>query len=88
MSAKFHIWLVFSFKNIEKVYVILDRPSYLYVSFSGLIISVWEERATLLQSFTCNFVVSVRRGFLFLLVVLSVLDRLCYFIVALLGPSI
>ena len=28
MYTKFHVWLIFSFKIIEKVYVILDRPSY------------------------------------------------------------
>ena len=28
MYTKFHMWLIFSFKIIEKVYVILDRPSY------------------------------------------------------------
>ena len=37
---------------------------YLYVSCSGSITSVGEERAT----FTCNYVVSVRRGFLFIVV--------------------
>ena len=39
----------------------------LYVSVSGSLTSVGEERANLLL-FTCNYVVSVRRGFLFLLV--------------------
>ena len=42
--------------------------SYLYVSFSGLFTSVREERANFLLSFTCNYVVSVGMGFLFLLV--------------------
>ena len=42
--------------------------SYLYVSCSGSITSIGEERANFLLSFTCNYVVSVRRGFLFLLV--------------------
>ena len=43
--------------------------SYLYVSFGGLITSVGEERELIfLLLFTCNYVVSVRRGFLFLLV--------------------
>ena len=28
MYTKFHMWLIFSFKIIEKVYVILDHPSY------------------------------------------------------------
>ena len=41
---------------------------YCYVSCSGLISSVGEERAIFLRLFTCNYVVSVRRGFLFLLV--------------------
>ena len=41
--------------------------SYLYVSYSGLITSVGEERANYLL-FTCNHVVSVKRGFPFLLV--------------------
>ena len=30
MYTKFHVWLIFSFEIIEKVYVILDRPSYIY----------------------------------------------------------
>ena len=38
---------------------------YVYVSGSGSITSVGEERICLL-SFTCNYVVSVLRGFLFL----------------------
>ena len=43
--------------------------SYLYVSCRGSITSVGEERELIcLLSFTCNYVVSVRRGFLFLLV--------------------
>ena len=41
---------------------------YLYVRFSGLITSVWEERANFLLSFTFNYVIFVRWGFLFLLV--------------------
>ena len=41
---------------------------FLYVSCSGSITSVEEERVNLLISFTCNYVVSVRRGFLFLCV--------------------
>ena len=40
--------------------------SYLYASFSGLITSVGEERAIFFC--TCNYVVSVRRGFIFFLV--------------------
>ena len=28
MYTKFHMWLIFSLKVIVKVYVILDRPSY------------------------------------------------------------
>ena len=44
--------------------------SYLYVSFGGLITSVGEERAIFLLSFTFNDMVSVRRGCLFLLVLL------------------
>ena len=42
--------------------------SYLYVSCSGSITSVAKERAKCLLPFTCNYVVSVRTGFLFLLV--------------------
>ena len=38
---------------------------YLYVSGSGSITPVGEERANLSAVFTCNYVVSVRRGFLF-----------------------
>ena len=41
--------------------------SYLYVSCSGSITSVDEERELIcLLSFTCNYVVSVRSGVLFL----------------------
>ena len=36
--------------------------SYLYVSFSGLITSVGEEKAIFLLSFTCNYVFFVRGG--------------------------
>ena len=44
---------------------------YLYVSFSGSITSVGEESANIvLLSFTRNCVVSVRRGFLFFLVLM------------------
>ena len=39
---------------------------YLYVSVSGSLTSVGEERANFLLLFTCNYVVFVRRGFLFL----------------------
>ena len=39
---------------------------YSYVNGSGSITSVWEERANLFAVVTCNYVVSVRRGFLFL----------------------
>ena len=31
MYSKFHVWLIFSLKIIEKVYVILDLPSYISV---------------------------------------------------------
>ena len=42
--------------------------SYYYVSCSGSFTSVGEEGEQIsLLSFTCNYVVSVRRGFLFLL---------------------
>ena len=54
---------------------------YLYVNGSGSITSVGEERAICLLLFTCNYVVSVWRGFLFLWV-------LRYFIVALPESSI
>ena len=40
----------------------------LYVSFSGLITSVGGREGFFLLSFTCNYVVSVRRSFLSLLV--------------------
>ena len=61
--------------------ILYSIVSYLYISCSGSITSVEEERA----KFTCNYVVSVRRGFLFLLV----LGMGCVtFIVALHGPSI
>ena len=40
--------------------------NYLYVSYSGLITSVGEERAICLLAFTCYYVVSVLRGFLML----------------------
>ena len=42
--------------------------SYLYVSCSGSITSVGRRELICLLSFTCNYVVSVRRGFVFLLV--------------------
>ena len=38
---------------------------YLCVSSSGSITSLWEEKAIFLLSFTCSYVVSVRRGFPF-----------------------
>ena len=52
---------------------------------NGSITSVGGERAIFLLSFTCNYVVSVRRGFLFLLVLGIGLRS---FIVAFSGPSI
>ena len=42
--------------------------SYLYVSCSGSLTSLGKRELFLLLSFTCNYVVSVSRGFLFLLV--------------------
>ena len=56
--------------------------SYLYVSCSGSIISVGEERAKFsgLFSCTCNFVVSIQKGFLFLV---GVWNGLHYVFVAL-----
>ena len=61
--------------------ILYSIVSYLYVSCSGSITLVVEERT----KFTCNYVVSVRRGFLFRLV----LGMGCVtFIVALPGPSI
>ena len=36
--------------------------NYLNVSYSGLITSVWEERAIFQLSITCNYVVSVKGG--------------------------
>ena len=46
--------------------IFISIVRYSYVSCSGLITSVGEERAFCLLSFTCNYVISVRRGFLFL----------------------
>ena len=58
----------------------------LYVSGSGSITSVGEERELIcLLLFTCNYVVSVRRGFP---LPLGAWDGLRYFIVALPEPSI
>ena len=31
MYTKFNVWSIISLKVIEKVYVILDRPSYIYI---------------------------------------------------------
>ena len=64
--------------------ILYSIVSYSYVSCSGTITSVGEERANFLLSFTCNYVVSVWRGFLFLLV----LGIDCYFIVAHPGHSV
>ena len=53
--------------NIDKRF---DIVSYLYVSCSGSITSVGGERELIIScllAFTCNNVVSVPRGFLFLL---------------------
>ena len=50
-------------------YFVFLNVVYLYVSRSGSITSVGEERANLSRLlFACDCVVSVRRGFLFLLV--------------------
>ena len=47
--------------------ILYSSVGYLYVSGSGSITSVWEERELIcLLLFTCNYVASVRRGFLFL----------------------
>ena len=47
--------------------ILYSFVSYLYVSYSVSIPSVGKERELIcLLSFTCNYVVSVRRGFLFL----------------------
>ena len=46
--------------------ILYSFVAYLYVSRSGSITSVGEERAYLSTVFACNYVVSVRRGFLFL----------------------
>ena len=55
--------------------------TYLYVSFNGFITLVGKERAIFLLSFTCNYVVSVRRGFLFFLVLrMGCVILLCYFL--------
>ena len=49
--------------------ILYSIGSDLYVSCSGSITSVGEERELIFPLlFTCNYVVSVRRGFLFLLV--------------------
>ena len=54
----------------------------LFYSILSFITSVGEERANYLLLFTCDYVVSVWRGFLY------ARDGLRYFIVALPGPSI
>ena len=59
--------------------------SFVGVSCIGLITSVGEERAIFLLLFTCNYMVSVWRGFLFLG---GAWDWLRYFILALPVPSI
>ena len=46
--------------------ILYSIVSVLYVSCSGSITSVEEVRPNFSASFTCNYVVSVRRGFLFL----------------------
>ena len=46
--------------------ILYSIVSYSYVNGSGSITSVGEERAICLLLFTCNYVVSVWRGFLFL----------------------
>ena len=46
--------------------ILYSIVSYLYVNCSGSITSDGEERANLSTITTCNYVVSVRRGFLFL----------------------
>ena len=46
--------------------ILYSSVGYLSISGSGSITSIWEERANLSAMFTCNYVVSVRRGFLFL----------------------
>ena len=48
--------------------ILCSTVSYLYVCCSGSITSVWKERAYLSAIVTCNYVVSIRRGFHFLLV--------------------
>ena len=62
--------------------------SYLFESFSGLITSVCrfgKRELFFLLSFTCNYVVSVRRGFLFLWVLgISCVILLCFHIIILL----
>ena len=40
----------------------------IFVNYNGSITSIGEEKANFLLSFTCNYMASVRRGFLFLLV--------------------
>ena len=56
------------FIGVGVSYHISYSVSYLYVSFSGLITSVGEERAIFLLSIVRIYVVSVRRGFSLLLV--------------------
>ena len=47
-------------------YILYSFVGYLYVSCSGSITSVGERELICLLSFTCNYLVSVRRGFHFL----------------------
>ena len=62
--------------------ILYSIVSYLCVGCSGSITSVGEERAYLSAIFTCNYVVSVRRGFLFLMVLgMGCVIILCHYLV-------
>ena len=64
--------------------ILCSVVSYLYVSYIGSITSVGEGELICLLVFTCNYVVSVWRGFLFL----WVLGIGCVIFGAVPGPSI
>ena len=78
------VWWRSSLRGI----VVWSTPCLSAVKVTENLISIpeiGEERAIFLLSFTCNYVVSVRSGFLF---PIGAWDRLRHFIVALPGPSI
>ena len=68
-GTNFYMLLVFIGVGVScRISYYIVSYLYLYISFSGLITSSGKERAIFLLSITCNYVCSVRRGFLFLLV--------------------